>query len=75
MVPASLGVSTLSKMDEPPNPEEKEDMLKFLHREAMGALMRMVTITRPDIACAVRAVTRFCEKLELAHRKTVLNVM
>ena len=36
---ASLEVSTLSKVDKPQTPEEKEHMLKFLYREAGGALM------------------------------------
>ena len=34
-------------------------MLKFPYREASGALMWTTTITRPDIAWAVRAVARF----------------
>ena len=34
-------------------------MLKFPYREAVGALMRTAAMTRPDIACAVRAMARF----------------
>ena len=37
-IPAALGVPTLSKADEPWNPEEKEEMRKFPYREAVGAL-------------------------------------
>ncbi|CAN0128895.1 unnamed protein product [Ascophyllum nodosum] len=37
-IPAASGVSTLSKADEPRNPE-KEEMRKFPYREAVGALM------------------------------------
>ena len=55
-IPAPSGVPTLSKADEPRNPEEKEEMRKFPYREAVGALMWTVTMTRPDIAYAVRAV-------------------
>ena len=62
-IPAASGVPTLSKADEPRDPEEKEKMRKFPYREAVGALMWTATITRPDIACAVRAVARFCETL------------
>ena len=50
-IPAASGVPTLSKADEPRNPEEKEEMKKFPYREAVTA-----TITRSDIAYAVRAV-------------------
>ena len=39
--------------------EEEEDMLKLPYREAFGALMWTATMTRPDIACAVRAVAKF----------------
>ena len=60
-IPAASGVPTLSKADEPRNPEEKEEMRKFPYREAVGALMWTATMTRPDIACAIRAVARFCE--------------
>ena len=59
-IPAASGVPTLSKADEPRDPEEKEDMRKFPYREAVGGLMWTATMTRPDIACAVRAVARFC---------------
>ena len=50
-------------------------MSKFLYREAVGAFMWTATMTRPDISCAVHAVTRFCEQLGLAHKKAVLKVM
>ena len=38
-IPAASGVPTLSKADEPRNPEEKEYVRKFPYREAVGALM------------------------------------
>ena len=59
-IPAASGMPTLSKADEQRNPEEKEEMRKFPYREAVRALMWMATMTRTDIACAVRAVARFC---------------
>ena len=61
-IPAASGVLTLSKADEPRNPEEKEEMRKFPYWEAVGALVWPATTRRSDIACAVRAVARFCEK-------------
>ena len=36
-------------------------MLKFPYQEAVETLMWMGTMTRPDIACTVRAVARFCK--------------
>ena len=62
-IPAASGVPTLSKADEPRNPEEKEKMGKFPYREAVGALMWTATMTRSDIACAVCAAARFCGTL------------
>ena len=73
-IPAASGVPTLSKADEPRNPEEKEEMRKFPYRETVGALMWTATMTRPDIACAVRAVARFCENLGPAHKKAVMKI-
>ena len=58
---AASGATTLSTADEPRNPEEKEEMKKFSYREAVGALMWTATMTLPDIACAVRAVAKFCK--------------
>ena len=74
-IPAASGVPTLSKADEPRNPKTKEKMRKFPYREAVGALMWTATMTRPDIACAVRAVARFCEKPEPAHKKAVIKML
>ena len=44
-------------------------------REAVGALMWPATMTRPDIACAVRAVARFCENPGPAHKKAVMKIL
>ena len=73
-IPAASGLPTLSKADEPRNPEEKEEMRKFPYREVVGALMWTATMTRPDIACAVRAVARFCENPGPAHKKAVMKI-
>ena len=50
-------------------------MRKFPYREVLGALMWTATITRPDIACAVRAVARFCENPGPAHKKAGVNIL
>ena len=46
-------------MDDPQTPEKEEDVLTFMYREAVGVLMWTATMTRLDIAFAVRAVARF----------------
>ena len=51
-----------------------EEMPKFLYRELEGALMSTATMTRPDIAYAVRAVTRFYENPGLAPKQAVVMV-
>ena len=73
-IPAASGVPTLSKADEPRKPEE-EEMRKFPYREAVRALMWTATMTRPDIACAVRAVARFCQNPGPAHKKAVMKIL
>ena len=74
-MPAASGVPTLSKADEPRNPEEKEEMKKFPYREAVGALKSTATMIRPDIACTVRAVARICENPGPAHKKAVMKIL
>ena len=41
--------------------------MKFPYREAVGALMWMVTMAQPDIACEVRAVARIWKNSGLVH--------
>ena len=49
-------------------------MSKFPYREVVGALMRTAMMTRPDIACVLRAVARFCETPGPAHKKAVMKI-
>ena len=74
-IPAPSGATTLSKADEQRNPEGKEEIRKFPYREAVGALMWTATMTRPDNACAVRAVARFCENPGPPHKKAVMKIL
>ena len=66
---------TLSNTDKPQTLEKKKGTLKSPYREVVEAFMWTAPMTRPDIACEVRAVGRFCEKPELVHKKEVLKVM
>ena len=49
----------LSKTQCPGNEEEKEEMSKVPYSSAVGSLMYAMVCTRPDIAFAVGAVSRF----------------
>ena len=61
-IPAFSGVPTLSKVNEHQASEEKEDISKFLYREAVGMFIWTAKMARLDIACTVRAVARFSVK-------------
>ena len=37
--------------------------------------MWTATMTRPDIACAIRAVARFCKNPGLAHKKVMMKIL
>ena len=37
--------------------------------------MWTATMTRPYIACAIRAVARFCENPGLAHKKAMMKIL
>ena len=50
-------------------------MRKFPYREGVGVLMWTATMTRPDIACAVCAVARFCKNPGPAHKKAVMKIL
>ena len=60
------GANPFFQVDEPQTQEEEEDMFKFPYRKVVVALMWTVAMTRPSIACAVRALARFWNS-GLAH--------
>ena len=68
------GYQPFLQVNKPQTPKEEVDMFKFPYWEAMGALMSTAMITRPDIACAVRAVARFCKNPRPAHKKAVMKI-
>uniref|UniRef100_A0AAV1UXQ0 Polyprotein n=1 Tax=Peronospora matthiolae TaxID=2874970 RepID=A0AAV1UXQ0_9STRA len=43
--------------------------------EAVGALMHLMTVTRPDIAFAVSYVSRFMENLQVEHWMAVERIL
>ena len=47
-------------------------MLKFPYREAVGALIYMAKMARPDIAFVARAVVRFWKNPGVVHYKNAM---
>ncbi|CAN0474529.1 unnamed protein product, partial [Ascophyllum nodosum] len=60
------------KADESHTPEEEKYMLKFPYREAVGALIYMAKMARPDIAFVARAVVRFWKNPGVVHYKNAM---
>jgi hypothetical protein len=59
----------------PETDEEKNKMSKVPYRSAVGTLLYLVTGTRPDIAVAVGAVSRFLENPGEEHWVAVKRIM
>ena len=57
--PIAAGAKPLSKDDAPQTEAETEEMRVTPYREAEGALMWAVTMTRPDIAYAAHKLEKF----------------
>ena len=52
------GIS-LSKMDCPTNPEERERMTRIPYASAVGSIMYAMICTRPDVAYLLGVVSRY----------------
>ena len=66
------------KLDEtmcPQTDEEKEEMRHKPYRQAVGSLMYLMVATRPDLAAAVRLVSRFGANPGVMHWKAVQRVL
>ena len=46
-----------------------------LYQSAIGSLLYLSTRARPDIACAVSNVVRFCSKPTMEHWKSIKHIM
>lgn len=64
--PADLNLS-LSVKDSPVHESEKQEMRKISYREAVGSLMFIAIVSRPDIMYSVNQVSRFLNNPGQTH--------
>ena len=64
----------LINSDSPSTVEEKEQMLKFPYRQAVGSLLWLAGGTRPDISYSVSQVARFSANPGINHWKAVVKI-
>jgi hypothetical protein len=72
--PAASSVIVGAAMS-PRTVEEYEQMKNVPYREAVGALLYCSTMTRPDIANAVRIAARYCDKPGPGHWAAVKRIL
>lgn len=65
---------TLSRADCPQTPEEAAEMKNYPYMTAVGSLLFLALLTRPDIAFAVGVLVRFNSNPGLKHWKAVKRV-
>ncbi len=74
LIPADPGTRLSSNMG-PKDNEEMETMAKVPYREAVGFLMYIMTMTRPDIAFAVSQVAQHCQNPGLIHWSAIKRIL
>ena len=72
--PSHIGIK-LSKTMCPKNRQEELDMANVPYRSAVGSLMYLALSTRPDIATAVNAVSRFVANPGRKHWQAVKHIL
>lgn len=54
---------------------EESETVSYQYREAIGSLMYLALVTRPDIAYAVGVLSRFMEEPKIIHVNAVKRIM
>jgi len=72
--PLPAGLS-LSIEDCPSTPEEVEEMAKVPYREALGAIMWLQVVTRPDLSYAINVLSRFAHNPGKQHWNVLKHVL
>lgn len=55
--------------------ENNEETVNVPYREAIGSLMFLAVVSRPDIAFAINAVSKFTSKHNVSHWRAVKKVL
>jgi len=69
-----LSETNLSSADSPTTQEDKDLMLKFPYRQAIGSLLWLAGGTRPDLSYAVAQVARFSCNPGMIHWKAIVKI-
>lgn len=56
-------------------PNDNENLIAILYRKALGSLMFLAIISRPDISFAVGLVSRFVDKHDASHWQAVKRIL
>lgn len=67
--------SRLDRTMSPDSEEKRAEMKNIPYREAIGGLMYLMTMTRPDISFAVNQVAKFSQDPGPAHWKAVKRIL
>ena len=73
-IPVSTGKASLSKADGPQNDAEIAEMCGIPYREAVGALMWVANMTRPDLAYTAHTLAKFGDNPGPEPWKAVMKV-
>lgn len=57
------------------NINDEEEPVQAPYREAVGSLLYLATVTRPDIAYAVHAVSQYCESPKKVHWHAIKRIL
>ena len=75
VIPVPTGKAPLSKADGPQNDRKIAEMRGIPYREAVGALMWVANMTRPDLAYTVHTLAKFDDIPGPEHWKAVINAL
>ena len=73
MIPFSTRRAPLSKANRPQNDAKIAEMRGMPYREAVGALMSVGNLTRPDLAYTAHTLAKFGDKPGPEHWKMVIS--
>ena len=75
VIPISTGKAPLSKADGPQNDAEIAEMRGIPYREAVGAIMWIANMTRPDLVFTAHTLAKFGDNPGPEHWKAVMKAL